>query len=99
VTGPGHAGRLPGDAPQALPSNCATSVGNEDVAKLAYLVDCGNGPDDATGPTDCDWWTRPARPGSAAARNRVLGRAAAARVFETWAEAQELKQRLAELMP
>jgi hypothetical protein len=82
-----------------LPSNCATSVGNNDVAKLAYLVDCGNGPDDATGPTDCDWWTRPARPGSPAARSTFLRRTAAARAFEKSAEAEALRKRLAELMP
>ena len=99
VTGPGNAGRLPGDAPQVLPSTCATSVGNDDVAKLSYLVDCGNGPDDATGPTDCDWWTRPARPGSPAALNTVLSRTAAERVFENSAEAEALRKRLAELMP
>ena len=99
MTGPGNAGRLPGDAPQVLPSTCATSVGNDDVAKLSYLVDCGNGPDDATGPTDCDWWTRPARPGSPAALNTVLSRTAAERVFENSPEAEALRKRLAELMP
>ena len=62
VTGPGDAGRVPGPPPQLLPSNCETSTGNEDPAKLGYLIDCGNGPDDDTGPTDCDWWVRPARP-------------------------------------
>ena len=50
VTGPGEAGRLPGAPPQVLPSICANSVGNEDIAKLGYLVDCGDGPDDDTGP-------------------------------------------------
>ena len=100
VTGPGNAGRLPGEMPQALPSNCATSVGNDDVAKLAYLVECSNGPDDDTGPTDCDWWTRPARPGSPAARTTVLARAAAAaQAFERSSEADALRKRLAELMP
>ena len=81
VTGPGNAGRSR-NAPQVLPSTCATSVGNDDVAKLSYLVDCGNGPDDATGPTDCDWWTRPARPGSPAALNTVLSRPRRAGVRE-----------------
>jgi hypothetical protein len=68
------------------------------VAKLAYLIDCGNGPDEDTGPTDCDWWTRPARPGSPAARTTVLSRAAAARAFERSPEADALRKRLAELM-
>ena len=98
VTGPGDAGRLPGDAPQVLPSNCATSVGNDDVAKLSYLIDCGNGPDEDTGPTDCDWWTRPARPGSPAARSTVLSRAAAADAFERSPEANALRKRLDALM-
>lgn len=63
VTGPGEAGRLPGDAPQVLPSDCTTSVGNDDLAKLTYLIDCAEGPDTDTGPTDCDWWGAPPPPG------------------------------------
>jgi hypothetical protein len=62
VTGPGEAGRLPAGQPQVLPSDCGTSLGNDDAAKLGYLVECSNGPDDDTGPNDCDWWMRPARP-------------------------------------
>ncbi len=82
VTGPGEAGRLPGDPPQVLPSNCATSVGNADLAKLVYLIDCGNGPDEDTGPTDCDWWSLPPKPGTAAAQSASLSRARAAQAFE-----------------
>ena len=83
VTGPGEAGRLPGDPPQVLPSDCATSVGNDDLAKLAYLIDCGNGPDEDTGPTDCDWWT-PAAPAGQPRRQQsaALSRARAAQAFE-----------------
>ena len=99
VTGPGEAGRLPGAPPQMLPSNCATSVGNDDAAKLAYLIDCANGPDDDTGPTDCDWWVRPPRPGSATARSIALSRAGAAQEFEESPEAEALRKRLAELNP
>ncbi|HEV8152416.1 MAG TPA: right-handed parallel beta-helix repeat-containing protein [Solirubrobacteraceae bacterium] len=62
VTGPGQAGRLPASLPQILPSNCGTSTGFDDQAKLNYLVECSNGPDTDTGPTDCDWWSLPARP-------------------------------------
>jgi hypothetical protein len=98
VTGPGDAGRLPGAPPQVLPSNCATSTGDDDVAKLSYLIDCGNGPDEDTGPTDCDWWTRPAKPGSPAARGTVLSRAAAAQAFERSPEANALRKRLDALM-
>jgi hypothetical protein len=71
VTGPGEAGRTAGQPPQVLPSNCGKSVGNNDTAKLVYLLDCGNGPDEDTGPTDCDWWTLPARPGKKASGSRA----------------------------
>ena len=54
VTGPGT-----GTPPDLLPSNCDTSVGDGDSAKTQYLIECSNGPDNDTGPTDCDWW-RPA---------------------------------------
>ena len=62
VTGSGEAGRQPAAQPQVLPSDCATSVGGDDAAKLGYLVECSNGPDDDTGPIDCDWWTTPPQP-------------------------------------
>jgi hypothetical protein len=81
-----------------LPSNCGKSVGNNDTPKIVYLLDCGNGPDEDTGPTDCDWWTRPARPGSPAARSTVLSRAAAADAFERSPEANALRKRLDALM-
>jgi hypothetical protein len=98
VTGPGDAGRLPGQEPQVLPSNCETSVGNEDLLKLAYLIECGNGPDEDTGPFDCDWWQLPARPGSPAAAQALIGQAEAARAFEHSPEARELEQRVAALL-
>ena len=98
VTGPGEAGRLPAQPPQALPSNCGTSVGSDDFAKLSYLIECGNGPDEDTGPTDCDWWQTPARPGTAAAASATLRQAAAARAFERSPEAKELQQRVAALV-
>jgi hypothetical protein len=79
VTGPGPAGRLPATPPQVLPSDCATSAGSNDPAKLAYLVECGDGPDEDTGPADCDWWALPARPRSAAAARRPAPRGTAAR--------------------
>ena len=86
VTGPGAAGRQPAAQPQVLPSNCGTSVGSNDPAKLAYLVECGNGPDEDTGPIDCDWWTLPPRPGSGAARRAAKPRAIAAAASPTAAE-------------
>ena len=74
-------------------------MGNLDEAKLNYLLECGNGPDDDTGPFDCDWWTTPPPPGSAAATEAPLGSARAARRFESSARAQELRQRVAEYLP
>jgi hypothetical protein len=97
VTGPGEAGRLPADPPQLLPSDCATSVGNQDFAKLLYLIECGNGPDDDTGPTDCDWWTVPAPPGSKGAARERKRNAAAARKLRRSPEARELRRRVAAL--
>jgi hypothetical protein len=89
VTGPGGAGRLPGAAPQVLPSNCGTSLGGDDPAKLAYLVECSNGPDEDTGPTDCDWWTLPPRPGNTAGTRASERRAAAARAVESHSQPEE----------
>ena len=86
VTGPGAAGRQPAAQPQVLPSNCGTSLGSNDPAKLAYLAECGNGPDEDTGPNDCDWWTLPPRPGSGAARRAAKPRAIAAAASPTAAE-------------
>jgi hypothetical protein len=97
VTGPGDAGRSPGAPPQVLPSDCATSVGNNDLAKLVYLIDCGEGPDDETGPVDCDWWTLPPKPGSGAAASAL--EAAAAHAYEDSPEADALRKRVAELTP
>ncbi len=94
VTGPGDAGRLPGDPPQVLPSDCGTSVGNNDLAKLAYLIDCSEGPDEDTGPTDCDWWTTPPPPRSKGAKHALAGKARAARKFERSRQAKALRDRV-----
>lgn len=98
VTGPGEAGRLPGLAPQVLPSDCTTSVGNDDLAKLVYLADCANGPDKDTGPTDCDWWSTPARPGSAEAATAAATRSAAANSIEGSRKNEALRERVAALI-
>ena len=99
VTGPGEAGRLPGDAPQVLPSDCETSVGNDELAKLLYVIECANGPDADTGPFDCDWWSTPAQPGSAAAASAAASRAAAASSISSSPEGVALRKRVAELIP
>jgi len=99
VTGSGDAGRTPGLPPNLLP-DCAggtmqdLSLGNGDVAKEAYLVDCANGPDEDTGPLDCDWWTTPPRPGSAAAESRSREVAVASQRFRLTPEARELRERM-----
>ena len=99
ITGPGDAGRIPGLPPNPLPdcsggSNPDASVGNGDAAKEAYLIDCSNGPDQDTGPMDCDWWSVPPKPGSAAAQRRAREVAAASLAFESTPEAQELRRRM-----
>jgi hypothetical protein len=92
VTGPGA-----GDPPEILPSDCATSVGPGDVMKLIIALDCSEGPDEETGPGECDWWQPPPQPGSALARQQRRGLERAARGAETTAEGEALSERLADL--
>ena len=80
-----------------LPSDCATSVGPGDNAKTAYLIDCGDGPDEDTSPLACDWWQPPPPPGSAAAARDQRRTASAAERWEHSVEAEALRDRLAEL--
>jgi hypothetical protein len=102
VTGSGDAGRSPGAPPNPLP-DCAggenedSSVGNGDVAKEAYLVDCSEGPDDDQSPLACDWWFDPAKPGSAEARRRTRAYEQAARAYAQSPEGRRLTERLAEI--
>jgi Right handed beta helix region len=93
VTGPGG----PGMPPDMLPSDCASSVGPGDGAKTNYLIDCSDGPDEETGPLDCDWWQPPPPPQSAAAAREQRRAARAAARWEQSAEADALRDRLAEL--
>jgi len=99
VTGAGQAGSLPGLGLSRLPDcengkNPDLSVGTSNVTKEAYLVECSEGPDEDTGPLDCDWWTTPPRPGSAEAQARRRAVERAAREFETTPEAQRLRERM-----
>ena len=98
VTGPGEAGRLPGNPPQVLPSNCATSVGNNDFAKLVYLLDCANGPDEDTGPDGLRLVDPPAQARHDGAHGSLLSGAGAAR-FEESPAVDALRKRVAELYP
>jgi hypothetical protein len=99
VTGSGEAGQAPGTPPNPLP-DCSggedpgSSVGNGDPAKEQYLVDCSEGPDDETGPLDCDWWTPPPPPGSGAARRRSAEFTRAARAYSSSAEGHRMLQRM-----
>ncbi len=93
VTGPGS----PSSPPDVLPSSCDTSVGQGDGARTQYLIECSNGPDDDTGPMDCDWWQPPAKPGSAAAKRKLHRTAAATARWSKSPEAAELQARLQEL--
>jgi hypothetical protein len=92
-------GAMPGLPPNILP-DCAggerqdLSVGWGDVAKEAYLVDCAEGPDEDTGPLDCDWWQAPPRPGSQAASQRAREFAAASRRFLHTPQALELRRKM-----
>jgi hypothetical protein len=102
VTGPGDAGRTPAVPPNVLP-DCANgtnpnlSVGGGDSAKLVYLIDCADGPDEDTGPLDCDWWQPPLRPGSAALARRAKVVDIASRTFDRTPAAAQLRARVARL--
>jgi hypothetical protein len=93
ITGPGS----PSSPPDVLPSNCETSVGQGDGARTGYLIECSNGPDDDTGPMDCDWWQPPPKPGSAAAKRKLHRTAAATARWAQSPEAAEVRTRLQEL--
>jgi hypothetical protein len=70
ITGSGTtpAGSTP---PDDLPSDCGTSVGEGDTLKEAYLLECSNGPDNDTGPTDCDWWQQADNPNESPAKREA----------------------------
>jgi hypothetical protein len=92
VTGPG-----PGDAPDVLPSNCATSRSTGDPAKVNYLLTCflareGDAPAD-----QCDWYTLPPKPGSRAALRKQRRFEAGVRQFLRSAKAKQLEDQVANL--
>jgi hypothetical protein len=89
ITGPGT-----GTPPDVLPSNCGTSAGNGDAAKEQYLLECSNGPDNDTGPTDCDWWRPAPRPASASAKRQGADRRHAFRKYAQTEQARELLDRM-----
>jgi len=108
VTGSGEAGNAPGIPPNPLPdceggTNQDASIGQGDVAKEAYLVDCSEGPGGGTAGLApggdrngiaCDWWTTPPRPGTAEAAGRMRAMEAAAREYEGTPEAARMRERM-----
>jgi hypothetical protein len=92
VTGPG-----PGAPPDALPADCAQSMGEGDSAKTAYLLSCFLVREGAAPPEQCDWYTLPPQPGTAAARERQREWAAASRRFADSERAGEIEARIGEL--
>jgi hypothetical protein len=92
ITGPGD-----GAPPAVLPSNCGTSVGGGDPAKTQYLIECSNGPDDDTGPLDCDWWRPAPKPESLAAKRATVERERAFRRFAHTDRGRALLRRMERL--
>jgi hypothetical protein len=97
VTGPGTS-RPPDMNPRPLPSNCSTSVGIGDPARTKYLLECSNGPDEDAGELDCDWWRRPARPGTSEAERQQRTREHAAERWNSTPAAKALRARIARLV-
>ena len=92
VTGPGV-----GDGNDALPSELLTSVGQGDSVKVAYLLSCFLAREGQVPPEQCDWYTLPPQPGSAAAARKQERFAEGARQFLKTARAQQLQDRIGEL--
>lgn len=92
VTGPGA-----GAPPDTLPSDCATSEGQGDSSKLAYLLSCFLAREGQAPPEQCDWYDLPPQPGSAAAGAKRRAFADGARRFERTDRARELEDRIGEL--
>ena len=90
------------DPLEALPNDplyesCDNTVAMLDGTKYTILIDCSEGPDDETGPLDCDWWQPPAQPQTAAAEAQQAELERAAQRFEGSEEAERLRERAAEL--
>ena len=91
VTGPGA-----GEPPDTLPSDCGTSQGPGDIAKLGMLADCAQwsrGETSADRPL-CEWFKMPSQPGSAGAKRDARQFAAQAERYLQTPEAAELRERL-----
>ena len=97
VTGPGDAGRLPGCRRTSLPSDCATSVGNGDIAKTPTWSSAPTAPTRTPArPTATGGRPRPRRAQPASAKERSTARRAAAGLLSS-PESERLRQRIAEL--
>jgi hypothetical protein len=92
----------PRDPLEAAPNHplfegCDNVVTVLDAAKYAILIDCSEGPDEETGPLDCDWWRSPPQPASATATSQGRELLQAAQRFADTGEAERLRERAAEL--
>jgi hypothetical protein len=92
VTGAGA-----GDGADALPADCATSVGAGDAVKLSYLFACFLAREGDLPPESCDWYDVPPKPGSPAARAKAKRWERGARKFLETERATELEERLDEV--
>jgi hypothetical protein len=92
VTGPGA-----GDGNDVLPRTCIGSKSSGDSVKVAYLLACFLARSGDAPPEECDWYTLPPKPGSAAATRKQKAFAAGAREFISSAHAQQLEDRISEL--
>jgi hypothetical protein len=91
VTGPGA-----GEGADVLPSRCDNASSGDSV-KVAYLLSCFLAREGEAPPEQCDWYTLPPRPGSAAAERKRRRFAAAARQFLRTARAQQLRDSVGRL--
>ncbi len=92
VTGPGK-----GDGNDTLPSNCATSKTTGDPVKVAYLLSCFLAREGDAPPEQCDWYTLPPKPGSAAAASKQRRFERGAQQFLRTARAKQLRDRVGKL--
>ncbi len=84
----------PGDGNDALPSDCASSLGTGDSVKFAGLVSCFLAREGDAPPESCDWYELPPKPGSEAAREKRRSFARAARDWLETERAAELEAQM-----
>jgi hypothetical protein len=85
-----------GDGNDALPSDCTNARAGDSV-KLAYLFSCFLAREGDLPPEQCDWFTLPPRPTSAAATAKQREFERGAREFLTTARAKQLEDQVDEI--